>query len=274
MLARSQLFGATKREVGKVRKSGGRRKGLKRLRSRTLHPKQYWLRVRLPPRLPARRHWSEEQAVAVGGEKSQIYRSEGPASALKDPSSIPNVSEAIASLSSTVEANSLREKRRCSFAPRLHRGQSSEPPCLRWRKSRRVRRFGLYLCYPNLLSFLFKTKRPKALRYVVVTEANKGIGFAICKQLASNGFIVVFTARDEKRGVEAVEKLKELGLPGHVVFHQLDVIDPKSITSLVDFIKNQYGKLDILRKVVVGCWLNEICRGKFDVSFGCWLHLT
>ncbi|KOM48232.1 hypothetical protein LR48_Vigan07g193600 [Vigna angularis] len=35
--------------------------------------------------------WSEEQAVAVGGEKSQIYRSAGPASTPKDPSSMPNV---------------------------------------------------------------------------------------------------------------------------------------------------------------------------------------
>ena len=81
-------------------------------------------------------------------------------------------------------------------------------------------------------------------RYAVVTGANKGIGFAICKQLASNGVSVVLTARDEKRGVEAVEKLKELGHP--VVFHQLDVTDPKSITSLADFIRNQFGKLDIL----------------------------
>jgi len=82
--------------------------------------------------------------------------------------------------------------------------------------------------------------------YAVVTGANKGIGFAVCKQLASNGFTVVLTARDEKRGVEAVQKLKELGLPGHVLFHQLDITDPKSIASLADFIKNQYGKLDIL----------------------------
>ncbi|KAK7349538.1 hypothetical protein VNO77_06982 [Canavalia gladiata] len=83
-------------------------------------------------------------------------------------------------------------------------------------------------------------------RYAVVTGANKGIGFAICKKLASNGITVVLTARDEKRGLEAVDKLKQLALPGHVVFHQLDVTDPASIESLADFIRNQYGKLHIL----------------------------
>ncbi|GAV76472.1 adh_short domain-containing protein, partial [Cephalotus follicularis] len=87
-----------------------------------------------------------------------------------------------------------------------------------------------------------------AKRYAVVTGSNKGIGFGICKQLASNGITVVLTARDEKRGLEAVEKLKkETGPNGdHIVFHQLDVADPASIASLADFIKIQFGKLDIL----------------------------
>ncbi|XP_031260027.1 (+)-neomenthol dehydrogenase-like isoform X2 [Pistacia vera] len=83
-------------------------------------------------------------------------------------------------------------------------------------------------------------------RYAVVTGANKGIGFGVCKQLASNGITVVLTARDEKRGLEAVEKLKEFGLSDHVLFHQLDVLDPASIAALKDFIQNQFGKLDIL----------------------------
>lgn len=89
----------------------------------------------------------------------------------------------------------------------------------------------VYLCYRN----------------AVVTGANKGIGFGICKQLVSNGITVVLTARDEKRGLEAVEKLKEFGVSDdQVVFHQLDVTDPKSIESLANFIKTQFGKLDIL----------------------------
>ncbi|XP_043693456.1 salutaridine reductase-like [Telopea speciosissima] len=82
-------------------------------------------------------------------------------------------------------------------------------------------------------------------RLAVVTGANKGIGLEICRQLASNGVAVILTARDENRGVEAVEKLKGSGL-SDVVFHQLDVIDSASIASLAHFIKTQFGKLDIL----------------------------
>lgn len=85
-----------------------------------------------------------------------------------------------------------------------------------------------------------------SFRYAVVTGANKGLGFEIVRQLASKGIVVVLTARDEKSGLEAVEKLKDSGLSDHVVFHQLDVSDPASIASFADFIKEKFGKLDIL----------------------------
>ncbi|CAF1844269.1 BnaAnng14460D [Brassica napus] len=85
-------------------------------------------------------------------------------------------------------------------------------------------------------------------RYAVVTGANKGIGFEICRQLANSGVRVVLTSRDEKRGLEAVETLRrETGVSEQtLVFHQLDVTDPASITSLAQFVKAQFGKLDIL----------------------------
>ncbi|KAH7863062.1 hypothetical protein Vadar_012802 [Vaccinium darrowii] len=83
-------------------------------------------------------------------------------------------------------------------------------------------------------------------RYAIVTGANKGIGFEICRQLASNGIMVILTARDERRGTEALEKLKGSGLSDLVVFHQLDVANPSSIASLADFVKTQFGRLDIL----------------------------
>ncbi|CAL5382462.1 unnamed protein product [Camellia sinensis] len=82
--------------------------------------------------------------------------------------------------------------------------------------------------------------------YAVVTGANRGMGLEICRRLASNGVMVVLTARDEKKGIEALEKLKENGLSDLVVFHQLDVLDPSTIASLADFIQTQFGRLDIL----------------------------
>ncbi|KAK4411357.1 (+)-neomenthol dehydrogenase [Sesamum angolense] len=83
-------------------------------------------------------------------------------------------------------------------------------------------------------------------KYAVVTGANKGIGLEICRQLASEGITVVLTARDEKRGLEAVEKLKASSLSGSVIFHQLDVADSATVVSLAEFVKSQFGKLDIL----------------------------
>ncbi|KAM3683668.1 hypothetical protein ACJW31_12G165500 [Castanea mollissima] len=89
------------------------------------------------------------------------------------------------------------------------------------------------------------TINPGIKRIAVVTGANKGIGFEICRQLATNGIRVVLTARDVRRGSEAIEKLKAAGC-SDVVFHQLDVMDPTTISSLADFIKTHFGKLDIL----------------------------
>ncbi|KAI3964361.1 hypothetical protein MKX01_024978, partial [Papaver californicum] len=79
----------------------------------------------------------------------------------------------------------------------------------------------------------------------IVTGANKGIGLEICRQLASNGIIVVLTAGDETKGTRAFEALKVSGVTD-VTFHQLDVNDASSVTSLAEFIQARYGKLDIL----------------------------
>ncbi|MCD9640676.1 hypothetical protein HAX54_026126 [Datura stramonium] len=82
-------------------------------------------------------------------------------------------------------------------------------------------------------------------KIAVVTGGNKGIGYEICRQLMGKGVMVVLTARDEKRGKEAVEKLKSSS-SSNLVFHQVDVVDPQSVSNLVHFIKSNYGKLDIL----------------------------
>ncbi|KAK4848504.1 hypothetical protein QYF36_013922 [Acer negundo] len=105
-------------------------------------------------------------------------------------------------------------------------------------------------------------------RYAVVTGANKGIGFEICRQLASKGIVVVLTARDENRGLEAIEKLKESGLSDYVIFHQLDVTNPSCVVSLADFIKTQFGKLDILPVGEHFNW-NELVTQTFEMAEDC-----
>ncbi|KAH9295768.1 hypothetical protein KI387_039356, partial [Taxus chinensis] len=79
----------------------------------------------------------------------------------------------------------------------------------------------------------------------VVTGANKGIGFAIVRQLAEHGIRVILTARDEERGNTAANNLNQQGFH-NVVFHQLNVKDDISVQGFANWMKDNYGKLDIL----------------------------
>ena len=50
------------------------------------------------------------------------------------------------------------------------------------------------------------------MKTVLITGANKGIGFETTKQLAQLGYYVYMGSRDKSRGIEAVEKLKMRGI--------------------------------------------------------------
>jgi len=79
---------------------------------------------------------------------------------------------------------------------------------------------------------------------VLVTGANRGIGFEICRQLAARGADVILTARKPAAGTAAVKKLAAQKLM--VEFHRLDVTDAHGIAALRDFVKEKYGRLDVL----------------------------
>ncbi|CAN1308674.1 (+)-neomenthol dehydrogenase [Linum perenne] len=102
-----------------------------------------------------------------------------------------------------------------------------------------------------------------APKIAVVTGGNKGIGFEICRQLASNGILVILTARDETRGLQAVNILKD-DYSDNIVFHQLDVADSSSITSFARFVETHFGKLDILVNNAGPDWQNKIKDVTFD----------
>jgi NAD(P)-dependent dehydrogenase (short-subunit alcohol dehydrogenase family) len=79
---------------------------------------------------------------------------------------------------------------------------------------------------------------------VVVTGANRGIGFEISRQLAARGAQVILTARKPAAGKAAVRKLAAQSLT--VQFRQLDVTSTKSIVALREFLKRTHGRLDVL----------------------------
>lgn len=81
---------------------------------------------------------------------------------------------------------------------------------------------------------------PKA----IVTGANRGIGFEVCRQLAQQGCEVLLTARDAKSGKAAAKALQSENLT--VSFYPLDVRHDGSIYSLMAYVKDKWGTVDIL----------------------------
>jgi NAD(P)-dependent dehydrogenase (short-subunit alcohol dehydrogenase family) len=81
-------------------------------------------------------------------------------------------------------------------------------------------------------------------RLAVVTGANNGIGYEICRQLARNGLRVVLTSRDPEKGREARKKLEKEGLD--VLHHKLEVTDQSSVAAIARHIESEYDRVDVL----------------------------
>jgi NAD(P)-dependent dehydrogenase (short-subunit alcohol dehydrogenase family) len=81
-------------------------------------------------------------------------------------------------------------------------------------------------------------------RVALVTGANRGIGYAICRQLAKQGLTVILGARDQNKGANSCSSLAQKGYD--VYFLRLDVADEKSIKAAVARIEAEFGRLDIL----------------------------
>jgi NAD(P)-dependent dehydrogenase (short-subunit alcohol dehydrogenase family) len=78
---------------------------------------------------------------------------------------------------------------------------------------------------------------------VLVTGANKGIGFEIVRELARLGLRVFLGARNAKAGRAAAEKLQS---DGDVVFLEIDVSEETSIRAAAEELSRQSDRLDVL----------------------------
>jgi len=81
-------------------------------------------------------------------------------------------------------------------------------------------------------------------RQALVTGANKGLGLAIAKGLASAGLSVWMGARDRSRGEEAAEGLRREGLD--VRFVEIDVADDASVQRAAETVGREIDALHVL----------------------------
>jgi NAD(P)-dependent dehydrogenase (short-subunit alcohol dehydrogenase family) len=117
-------------------------------------------------------------------------------------------------------------------------------------------------------------------KIALVTGANRGIGFEVCRQLARLGMRVILTSREAAKGERAAEMLRqEVGL---IDYHLLDVTDAEQVEQAREWVASRYGRLDVLVNNA-GVYLGEdksmlsvpmdVVRATMEVNFFGALHL-
>ena len=83
------------------------------------------------------------------------------------------------------------------------------------------------------------------MKTVLITGANKGIGFETAKQLAQSGYFVYLGSRNKAKGFEALDKLKALGT-NNADCIEIDVTNIDSIKSARKELESKTQQLDVL----------------------------
>ena len=83
------------------------------------------------------------------------------------------------------------------------------------------------------------------MKTVLITGANKGIGFETAKQMAQLGYFVYLGSRDKARGLDAISKLKEMGI-SNVECIEIDITNIHSVIQAKHELESKTEGLDIL----------------------------
>ncbi|MBX5319890.1 MULTISPECIES: SDR family NAD(P)-dependent oxidoreductase [Staphylococcus] len=79
---------------------------------------------------------------------------------------------------------------------------------------------------------------------VLITGANKGIGFETARQLGYQGWYILLGARNEQRGKEAVHTLQQEGI--NVEWVRIDLNKAENIHSAAQFITTHHNDIKVL----------------------------
>ncbi len=82
-------------------------------------------------------------------------------------------------------------------------------------------------------------------KIILVTGANRGLGKEASKHLLLKGYEVILTSRDSTSGKAVRDEINQK-TQKDCIYHQLDVTNDASIQTIYDFIKQKFGKLDVL----------------------------
>lgn len=87
-------------------------------------------------------------------------------------------------------------------------------------------------------------------RVIVITGANRGIGFELAKRLLKNPSkpIIVITSRNEDLGKTALKELLEQypSSKDFLYYHALDITKKETYEPFKEWIKTTFGRIDVL----------------------------
>jgi NAD(P)-dependent dehydrogenase (short-subunit alcohol dehydrogenase family) len=83
------------------------------------------------------------------------------------------------------------------------------------------------------------------MKTVLITGANKGIGFETAKHLAQLGYYVYMGSRNKEKGLDAIKKLNASGVD-NVEYIELDVTDIRSVKAAKEVLETKVAQLDVL----------------------------
>jgi NAD(P)-dependent dehydrogenase (short-subunit alcohol dehydrogenase family) len=83
-------------------------------------------------------------------------------------------------------------------------------------------------------------------RVAVVTGANSGLGFQTTRALAGKGAVVVMACRDQRRGAEALARIKDEQPAGAVELVDLDLADLASVRKAANDVLARHPRIDLL----------------------------